>query len=99
MFQECISILMILAKTFSKKKTTHFRNMFALVSKPNYLPDKRYLVLGEFARSVVRKRCHSKAYHDELSRATKCGFSIGRAKVSARKVSLNVIETWEKDVV
>ena len=69
------------------------------VSKePNTKPHANYMTLKGLEWAVVRKRCHSKSYHDEKERAIALGFSEVKAKQMARKISLITIAKWEKRV-
>ena len=58
-----------------------------------------YLHLNGDNYGVVRKRAHSKAYHDELARATGMKFTHARALKQARGVAMAAIKIWETKVV
>ena len=69
-------------------------------SKPNMEPCKLYLEPDDkVSLSVIRKRCHSKAYHDEVKRLTLLGKPLVMSQRRARDVASTVINKWEKAMI
>ena len=57
-----------------------------------------YLKLNGNQWSVVRKRAHSKAYHDEVKRCTELGYTKGKSVKQARNVACAASALWETKV-